>query len=135
MVRFSKCCNPVPGDEIIGYITRGRGVSIHRKDCPNIADLSIQDRFIEVEWDNAKKVSYLAEIQIKATDRSGLLSEITQLLTEKNLAVTSLNARTNREKIALINLVLEIKSVEQLNELMRKIRSINGVIDVYRVIT
>ncbi|QIB26532.1 bifunctional (p)ppGpp synthetase/guanosine-3',5'-bis(diphosphate) 3'-pyrophosphohydrolase [Caloranaerobacter azorensis] len=135
MVRFSKCCNPVPGDEIIGYITRGRGVSIHRKDCPNIADLSIQDRFIEVEWDNAKKVSYLAEIQIKATDRAGLLSEITQLLTEKNLAVTSLNARTNREKIALINLVLEIKSVEQLNELMRKIRSINGVIDVYRVIT
>ncbi|WP_069649399.1 RelA/SpoT family protein [Caloranaerobacter ferrireducens] len=135
MVRFSKCCNPVPGDEIIGYITRGRGVSIHRKDCPNIADLSIQDRFIEVEWDDAKKVSYLAEIQIKATDRSGLLSEITQLLTEKNLTVTSLNARTNREKIALINLVLEIKSVEQLNELMRRIRSINGVIDVYRVIT
>ncbi|KPU28018.1 (p)ppGpp synthetase [Caloranaerobacter sp. TR13] len=135
MVRFSKCCNPVPGDEIIGYITRGRGVSIHRKDCPNIADLSIQDRFIEVEWDDAKKVSYLAEIQIKATDRSGLLSEITQLLTEKNLTVTSLNARTNREKIALVNLVLEIKSVEQLNELMRKIRSINGVIDVYRVIT
>lgn len=135
MVRFSKCCNPVPGDEIIGYITRGRGVSIHRKDCPNIADLSIQDRFIEVEWDDAKKVSYLAEIQIKATDRSGLLSEITQLLTEKNLTVTSLNARTNKEKIALINLVLEIKSVEQLNELMRKIRSINGVIDVYRVIT
>ncbi|WP_427339089.1 RelA/SpoT family protein [Caloranaerobacter sp. DY30410] len=135
MVRFSKCCNPVPGDEIIGYITRGRGVSIHRKDCPNIADLSIQDRFIEVEWDDAKKVSYLAEIQIKATDRPGLLSEITQLLTEKNLTVTSLNARTNREKIALINLVLEIKSVEQLNELMRKIRGINGVIDVYRVIT
>lgn len=134
-VRFSKCCNPVPGDEIIGYITRGRGVSIHRKDCANIADLNIKERFIEVEWDTDKKISYQAEIQIKASDRSGLLSEITQLLTQSNLSVTSLNARTNKEKLVMINMTLEIKDLEQLKNIMKKIKKFRGVIDVYRVIT
>ncbi|SDZ16177.1 GTP pyrophosphokinase [Proteiniborus ethanoligenes] len=134
-VRFSKCCSPVPGDEIVGYITRGRGVSVHRKDCPNAQSLEIQERFIEVEWDDDKKTSYQAEIQIKATDRSGLLTEITQLLTNMQLTVTSLNARTNKEKTALINMILEIKDIDQLKELMRKIKRLEGVMDVYRVIT
>ncbi|RKD34648.1 RelA/SpoT family protein [Thermohalobacter berrensis] len=134
-VRFSKCCNPVPGDEIIGYITRGRGVSIHRKDCPNINNLENQERFVEVEWDEAKKVSYSAEIQIKASDKPGLLSEITQLLSEGNLTVTSLHARTNKEKLALINITLEIKGVEQLNKFMKKVKKHKDVIDVYRVLT
>lgn len=134
-VRFSKCCSPVPGDEIIGYITRGRGVSVHRSDCPNVQDLDIQERFIDVEWDTDKKTSYQAEIQIKATDRSGLLTQITQLLTDMKLTVTSLNARTNKEKTALINMTLEIKDIEQLKELMKKIKRLEGVIDVYRVIT
>ncbi len=134
-VRFSKCCSPVPGDEIIGYITRGRGVSVHRSDCPNVKNLDINERFIDVKWDTDKKTSYQAEIQIKATDRSGLLTEITQLLTDMKLTVTSLNARTNKEKTALINMTLEIKDIEQLKELMKKIKRLEGVIDVYRVIT
>jgi len=134
-VRFSRCCNPVPGDEIAGYITRGRGVSVHRSDCPNVADLSLKGRFIDVEWDTDKKNSYQAEIQIKASDRTGLLTEITQLLTEVGLTVTSLNARTNKEKIAMINMTLEIRDIEQLKELMRKIKRLVGVMDVYRVIT
>jgi len=134
-VRFSKCCNPVPGDDIVGYITRGRGVSVHRSDCPNINDLSKETRFIEVEWDTRKKVSYQAEIQIKAVDRAGLLSQITQLLSEVNLVLASLNARTNKEKLALINMTLEIKNIDQLNDLMKKIRSLKGVMDVYRVST
>jgi len=134
-VRFSKCCNPVPGDDIVGYITRGRGVSVHRSDCPNINDLSKEARFIEVEWDTRKKVSYQAEIQIKAVDRAGLLSQITQLLSEVNLVLASLNARTNKEKLALINMTLEIKNIDQLNDLMKKIRSLKGVMDVYRVST
>ena len=134
-VRFSKCCNPVPGDEIIGYITRGRGISVHRKDCPNINDLDSKGRFIDIEWDSEKKDSYSAEIQIKANDRTKLLSEITILLMESKLVVSSLNARTNKDKVALINMTLSIKDTQQLDNLMKKIRKIKDVIDVYRVIT
>lgn len=134
-VRFSKCCNPVPGDEIVGYITRGRGVSIHRSDCPNIEDLGSGERFIYVEWADDEKASYQAEIQIKATDRSGLLTDITQRITEAKLAVLSLSARRNREKLVVMNIILEIKDINQLRQLMKKIKKIKGVIDVYRVTT
>mgnify|MGYP000977620188 FL=1 len=132
-VRFSKCCNPVPGDEIIGYITRGRGVSIHRKDCPNISFIEGNERFIEVFWDTDEKAEYPAEIQIKGTDRPGLLTEITQRITEAELSLLSLNARTNKERLAVINMTLEIKDIDQLRELMRKIKRLKGVIDAYRV--
>ncbi len=135
MVRFSKCCNPVPGDEIVGYITRGRGVSVHRTDCPNISDLSEHGRFIEAEWDTNKQTSYQAEIQLRGTDRPGLLTELTQLVSQLDLALTSLNARTSKERLAMINVTLEIKDIDQLKNLMKKIKKINGVIDVYRVIT
>lgn len=134
-VRFSKCCNPVPGDDIVGYITRGRGVSVHRIDCPNVKDLGNEARMLEVSWDIRKKVSYQAEIQIKATDRVGLLSQLTQLLSEVNLMLASLNARTSKEKLAIINMTLEINNIEQLTQLMKKIKSLKGVIDVYRVVT
>lgn len=134
-IRFAKCCNPVPGDEIIGYITRGRGLSIHRKDCPNILDLTGQERFIDVEWDTDEKAEYPVEIQIKATDRPGLLTEITQGITDSNISLLSLNARTSKEKLVLINMTLEIKDTEQLRELMKRIRKLKGVIDVYRVIS
>ena len=137
MVRFAHCCNPVPGDEIVGYITRGRGVSIHRKDCPNLHDnTDATERFIEVEWDNSKTaISFQAEIQIKATDRKGLLSELTRILSDAKVTVNALNARTNKEKIALLNLILEVNSIEELNKLMEKLRLIKGVLDVFRVIT
>lgn len=132
-VRFSKCCNPVPGDEIVGYITRGRGVSVHRTDCPNIAVSDDAERFIEVEWDFQKKASYPAEIQIKASDRAGLLAEITQRITDSDLGVISLNARTSKDRIVFINLTLEIKDIEELRDLMKKIKKIKNVMDVYRV--
>ena len=134
-VRFAKCCNPVPGDDIVGYITRGRGVSVHRSDCPNISDLNKNSRFIDVNWHNEKKASYQAEIQVKGNDKPGLLTEITKMLSDSNLLVSSLNARTNKEKLALINLTLEIKNVEQLTSLMKKMKELDGVIDAYRVIT
>ena len=132
-IRFSKCCNPVPGDEIVGYITRGRGVSVHRADCPNIIISDDAERFIEVEWDFDKKVSYQAEIQIKATDRSGLLADITQKITDANLTVISLNARTLRDKVVFINMILEIRDIEELREVIKRIRKIRNVMDVYRV--
>ena len=132
-IRFSKCCNPVPGDEVVGYITRGRGVSVHRADCPNITMSDDAERFIEVEWDFQKRASYPAEIQIKASDRSGLLAEITQRITDSDLGVISLNARTSKDKVVFINVTLEIKDIEELRELMKKIKRIRNVMDVYRV--
>ncbi len=133
-VRFSRCCNPVPGDEIIGFITRGRGVSIHRKDCPNIiANEEDMERLIEVEWDFQKKASYHAEIQVKAADRPGLLAEIALRINDADVGLVSLNARTNKEKIVIINMTLEIHDIEQLKDLMRKMRKIKNVMDVFRV--
>ena len=132
-VRFSKCCNPVPGDSIVGYITRGRGVSVHRADCPNIVASEDMERFIEVEWANHEKTSYPAEIQIKSNDRTGLLAEVTQKMSETDVSLISLNARPSKDNIILINMTLEIKDIEELMELMRKVRKIKGVIDVYRV--
>lgn len=132
-VRFSRCCNPVPGDEIVGYITRGRGVSVHRQDCPNVMDLDNQERFIDIQWDTNEQAAYPAEIQIKAIDRSGLLTEITQEMTDSNLALLSLNARTKKETLVVINMTLEIKDIDQLKDLMRQIRRLKGVMDVYRV--
>lgn len=138
-VRFSKCCNPVPGDEIVGYITRGRGLSIHRKDCPNISELANeldgQERFIEVKWDTSERAEYPVEIQIMATDRPGLLTNITQKINDSNLSLLSLNARTNKEKLVIINITLEIKNIAQLKELIKGIKNMKGVIDVYRVMS
>ena len=131
-VRFSKCCNPVPGDEIVGYITRGRGVSIHRLDCTNINNLGTEGRFIEAQWDISKKISFSSEIQIKALDKPRLLQQITNLYASAELSATSLNLRINKEKIAIIDITLEINETKQLVDLIKKIKKVDGVIDVYR---
>ena len=136
MIRFSKCCNPVPGDDIIGYITRGRGVSIHRKDCPSLFDSPEKDeRMIEVEWDTDTQIDFQAEIQINATDRKGLLREITQILTDLKVTVNALNARTGKDHYASINLVIETPDIDFLENLMQKFRRMQGVHDVFRVKT
>ncbi|SCZ07230.1 RelA/SpoT family protein [Alkaliphilus peptidifermentans] len=136
MVRFSRCCNPVPGDKIVGYITRGRGVSVHREDCPNLIDnIESADRLIDVEWDTSKPITFQAEIQVRANDRKGLLSEFTRILADNKIVVNSLNARTNKDRLAVLNLIVEIDDIEQLDKLMNKVRAVDGVIDVYRVIT
>jgi GTP pyrophosphokinase len=134
-VKFSKCCNPVPGDDIVGFITRGRGVSIHRSDCPNLSSIleGQEERSIEVSWDIEKKSSYNAEIQIRATDRAGLLAEVALRVNDADVGLLSLNARTNKDKSVMINMTLEIHDKEQLNELMKKLRRIGNVLDVYRV--
>ncbi len=131
-VRFSKCCSPVPGDDIVGYITRGRGVSVHRSDCTNIASTDKDARFIEVEWDNSKTISFTAELQIEAVDRPGLLQDITGTYTEFKINATHLNLRINKDKIAVMNITFEIKESKELNDLIKKFKRIDGVIDVYR---
>ena len=133
-VRLSRCCNPVPGDAIVGFITRGRGVSVHRADCTNIHDLNDSDdeRFIEVEWDTGKKGTFLSEIQIKAVDRPKLLQDITSLYNDARLNAISLNLKINKDKIAVIDINFEINETKQLHDLIKKIGKVEGVLDIYR---
>ena len=133
-VRFAKCCNPVPGDDILGYITRGRGVSVHRKDCSNLSGLTNEQRFIEVNWDNDEKLAYPAEIQVKSADVPGLLMNITKNIADFDLTLVSLNARTNKEKLVIVNITLEIKDKNELRDFIESLKQIKGVIDAYRVI-
>lgn len=135
-VRFSKCCSPVPGDEIVGFVTRGRGVSIHRTDCINILNLPEVERarLIDAEWqapDNGAD-KYLAEIKIFANDRSGLLVDISKALTEKNISILSMNTRTNKQGLATMQMSFEITDREELNRIVDKIRGIESVIDIER---
>jgi hypothetical protein len=137
-VRFSKCCNPVPGDEIVGFITRGRGVSIHRTDCINVMNLPSDDRtrLIPAEWqefEDAKlEEKYQTELQIFAHNRKGLIFDLIRIYSENNITINNMNARTNKQDISTINLVFDIKGREELNSLIGKLRQITGVIDIER---
>ncbi len=137
-VRFSKCCNPVPGDEIVGFITRGRGISIHRTDCINIMNLPSDDRIriIPAEWqefeDSKLGEKYQTELQIFAHNRTGLFMDITKIYSENDISITSINVRTNKNDISTINLVFDIKGREALNSLIGKLRQVSGVIDIER---
>ncbi len=133
LVRLSRCCNPVPGDDIIGYITRGRGVSVHRSDCINVVNsASEQERLIEVKWYTASNVAYKADITVMANDRTQLLMEVTNTIGEAKIPLKAMNARTTRDQIALISLTLEITDTEQLEKIIRKLRRVDGVFEVTR---
>lgn len=136
-VRFSKCCSPVPGDEIVGFVTRGRGVSIHRTDCINIINLPEMERvrLIDADWqapENGAFEKYFAEIKIFANNRNGLLADISRALTEKNIDIISMNTRTNKQGLATMQTSFEIGSREELNRIIDKIRTIENVIDIER---
>jgi len=138
-VRFSKCCGPVPGDEIVGYVTRGRGVSIHRTDCVNMLALPEDERarLIDAEWDSdGEDVTsgdrFEAEIKIYAPDRTGLLMDVTKAMTEKNINLLSVNTRTGKNGIATIVVSFSTSGKAELKEIVEKIKNIKGVIDVER---
>ena len=136
-VRFSKCCSPVPGDEIIGFVTRGRGISIHRTDCINILNLPEieRERLIDAEWEDTpdkETGKYLAEIKIYANNRNGLLADISRALTEKNIDILSVNTRTSKQGLATMLISFEISGREELIRITDKIRSIDSVIDIER---
>lgn len=136
LIRFAKCCNPLPGDEIIGYITRGRGVTVHRSDCANLESTEdSESRYIEVSWIVDEATSYNSEIQVIAPDRKGLLSEITMLMSESNAQVNGVNAKRSKTGIAIINLSVEITDISQLNKLINKFKNMPDVIEVKRVAT
>jgi guanosine-3',5'-bis(diphosphate) 3'-pyrophosphohydrolase len=137
-VRFSKCCSPVPGDEIVGFVTRGRGVSIHRTDCINVINLPEEDRvrLIDAEWSitdgKELKSVFTAEIKIYANNRTGVLVDISRVFTENKIDVISMNVRTSKQGTATISMGFEINGVEQLKEIIAKLRNVESVLDIER---
>ena len=135
MIRVAKCCNPVPGDDIIGFITKGRGISVHRADCANVLAMPEEERsrFIEVEWDQTKlDKSYSADISIIADDRKGLLSDISRICDDMDVNITGVNARTDKDGVVTITMTLSISNTAQMEKILRSLRSVQGVTDVYR---
>ena len=136
-VRFSKCCSPVPGDEIVGFVTRGRGVSIHRTDCINIMNLPDieRGRLIEASWaadEGQQDGKYMTEIVIYASNRVGILTDLSKIFTERNIDVNSINSRTSKSDIATITMTFAIQGTDELNSLIAKIRTIDNIIDIER---
>ena len=135
-VRFSKCCSPVPGDEIVGFVTRGRGITIHRTDCVNIMNLPQMERvrIIEAEWQEPENASekYVAEISIYAHNRNGLLADISRVLAEKNIDIQSMNTRVSKQGLATLQTAFEVESREELNRVIDKLRMVKNVVDIER---
>ena len=136
-VRFSKCCSPVPGDEIVGFVTRGRGVSIHRTDCVNMIHLPVgeKNRLLEAEWSpeaNVSEDTYPVEIVIYCYNRSGVLLDISRIFTENKIDVKSMNVRTTKQERAILVIGFETHGVEQLNTLIKKLRAVESVTDIER---
>jgi GTP pyrophosphokinase len=134
MVKLARCCTPVPGDVILGFITRATGVSVHRSDCKNADDLRNQpERLIEVTWDLNAKSLFLVQIQIEALDRGGLLSDVTRVLSEHHVNILSASVSTRADRVALSRFVFEMSNPAALDALLNSVRRIDNVYDVYRV--
>ena len=133
LVKLSKCCNPLPGDEILGYITKGRGVSVHRTDCVNDKDLfNEENRMIDVYWFDDVNGSYKVEIEILANDRNGLLKDVIKQVENAKVKLTGMNTRTTKEGIAIIDISLELENKDMLNKMLSSLRNIESVYDVNR---
>ena len=134
LVKISKCCNPVPGDNIVGYITRGRGVSVHRADCKNLKDLFLdeENRMIDVYWQNEKEAAYNVDIEIFANDRSGLLADIIAQIGTTKSKLIAVSSRANKERIAVTEITVEVENLEELNQVLKAIRKVDSVYEVKR---
>jgi GTP pyrophosphokinase len=136
LTSLAKCCKPVPGDDVIGFITRGRGVSVHRKDCKNIVRLSEEDkdRLIDVDWSDHQHQSFEVDIEIEALDRAGLLRDVTSVLSGEDVNVLSANTHTNRKtQEARMRLTLEVDSSSKLNSAVQKLAQLRNVLEVNRI--
>ena len=133
LIRFSRCCNPVPGDDIVGYITRGRGVSVHRKDCPNLGTLSTEEgRIIEVFWEGTGQSSYPVELEVLAEDRVNLLSNIMLAVSEMKTNIVAVHGRTLKNKQAQIDLVVDIKDLDHMQAIIAQLQNVEGVLSAHR---
>ncbi|MNJ44623.1 GTP pyrophosphokinase [compost metagenome] len=136
LVRFARCCNPVPGDDIIGYITRGRGVSVHRSDCPNIPtpnDGEEAARVIEVEWESAVEANYSVDIEITGHDRRNFLNEVLQAVSESKTNISAVSGRSDKNKMALVHMTILIRNTEHLHAVVEKIKRVKDVYTVHRI--
>ena len=132
-VRLSRCCTPVPGDEIVGFVTRGHGVSVHRTDCANVANLKSQpDRLIDVKWSPGEDSVFLVAIQVEALDRPRLLSDVTRVLSDQHVNILSASVTTTRDRVAVSRFTFEMGDPKHLGHVLKAVRSIDGVYDVYR---
>jgi GTP pyrophosphokinase len=135
MVRLSRCCTPVPGDEIMGFVTRGRGVSVHRTDCANAAALAAQThRFIEVEWDHEQPATFVVAIEIEALDRARLLRDIAQVLSENHVSIRSSSSQTSSDRVARMRFEFEMADTGHLESVLKAIKRVDSVYDAYRVL-
>jgi GTP pyrophosphokinase len=133
-VKLARCCTPVPGDAIVGFVTRGAGVSVHRDDCSNLTAMrSDPERFVEVEWTGSSRGLYLVNIQVEALDRAGLLSDITRVLSELHVNILSASVATSRARVAQSRFVFEMGDGTHLDNVLSAVRRVEGVFDVYRV--
>lgn len=134
VVRFAHCCSPLPGDKIIGYVTRGRGVSIHRADCTNVGELLLDEgRIIDVEWAQDAKSSYMATIQLIANERPGVLMDVSQLLVNLNISIRAMTAKTDKNNIVTVQLSFDVANAEQLASIIKNMRKIRSVTEVFRL--
>lgn len=135
LVRFARCCNPVPGDEIVGYITRGRGVSVHRTDCTNIPNSDVEDgnRLIDVEWADAVESIFNVEIEITGHDRRGFLNEVLQAVSESKTMITAVSGRTDKNKMSLVHMTIQIRNLDHLQAVVEKIKRVKDVYSVQRI--
>jgi GTP diphosphokinase / guanosine-3',5'-bis(diphosphate) 3'-diphosphatase len=136
LVQLARCCTPVPGDDIVGFVTRGRGVSVHRNDCPNVADLRDRedDRFVPVDWSGEHTASFLVQVQIEALDRKHLLRDITAVLGDLHINITSATVATRKDRVAVLRFQFELGDPTHLEYALRSVRRVEGVYDAYRVV-
>ena len=133
LVKFSKCCNPVPGDNILGYITKGRGVSIHTTECVNIKELLEEpDRMIDVEWVNEKTAAYNVDIEVFSNDRTGLLADIIKAIYDAKTKLIAVNSKANKDRIVVTEITIEVQNLEELNKALKLIRKVDSVFEVKR---
>ena len=133
LVKLSRCCNPVPGDEIVGYITKGRGVSVHRKDCKNVKDLLEEEehRMIDVAWYKKQEGEYTVDLQVLSSDRSGLLVDVLKEIGNAKAKLLAVNTKT-KNSIATLEISIEVESLSKLNQIMKQLRKVDSVFEVRR---
>jgi GTP pyrophosphokinase len=132
LVRFGVCCDPVPGDPIVGYITRGRGVTVHRADCTNVRNMMERERIVEVEWEREGPRTYPVAVRVVAWDRTGLVRDIASVISEDQVPLVSLSATTSPDKTATVSAVMQVTSVEQLSRVLARLEGVRDVFSVSR---
>ena len=136
LIRLSRCCTPVPGDDIVGFITKGRGVSVHRADCPNIQEDDYVERLIGVEWENgsSQRKEYPVDIEISAFDRPGILNDVMMVVSDSKTNILAVSGRADRDKIATIHLTISISNISGLHKVVDRIKQLPDIYSVQRVI-